>query len=215
MRPPIYVFGAKGGKRPPIIAHHLVFTGYGHWLGNDLRGSGSTELREEKFEPLGPVHFGRKRQQPLRDELRAFFRAANPLLKFDKLWFREKERVILRNAFAEVVKDFGYTLYACALCSNHAHLVVRRHKDDAATIWSTFAGANADWMRKSGIVPREHPVWSDRPYAMFCTSCHGVRGRIDYVEQNPLKERLPAQKYDFVVPYDDWPYHKGSRARQP
>ena len=46
--------------RPAIIGHHLIWTFYGHWLANDLRGSGSEQLREEKFAPLGPVHQGRK-----------------------------------------------------------------------------------------------------------------------------------------------------------
>ncbi len=30
--------------RPSVIAHHLIWTLYGHWLPNDLRGSGSTEF---------------------------------------------------------------------------------------------------------------------------------------------------------------------------
>jgi hypothetical protein len=61
-----------------VIAHHHVFHGYGHWLSNDLRGSGSTELRQEKFADLGPVHTGRKaeHEQPAREELRAFYREA-------------------------------------------------------------------------------------------------------------------------------------------
>lgn len=42
-----------------VIAHHLVMTLYGHWLPNDLRGSGSEELRNPELEELGPIHFGR------------------------------------------------------------------------------------------------------------------------------------------------------------
>lgn len=29
-----------------IIAHHLILHGYGHWLPNDPRGSGSREIRQ-------------------------------------------------------------------------------------------------------------------------------------------------------------------------
>ena len=36
-----------------IIAHHLVHHAYGHWLADDIRGSGSKEIRQEKFEELG------------------------------------------------------------------------------------------------------------------------------------------------------------------
>ena len=44
--------------RPQVIASHLNFMGYAHWLANDLRGSGSTELRSPALKTLGPVHFG-------------------------------------------------------------------------------------------------------------------------------------------------------------
>jgi hypothetical protein len=33
--------------RQSIITHHLIWTLYGHWLPNDLRGSGSAEIRDE------------------------------------------------------------------------------------------------------------------------------------------------------------------------
>ena len=75
-----------------VIAHHLVLGGYGHWLGNDPRGSGSTEVRAEKFEDLGPVHFGRKRDQPSRAEIRDFYREAEPRLEYSMLWFDERAR---------------------------------------------------------------------------------------------------------------------------
>jgi hypothetical protein len=38
-------------------------------------------------------------------------------------------------------------------------------------------------------------------------------GRIDYVEQNPVKEKLPPQEWAFVVPYDNFPFHKQAAAQ--
>jgi hypothetical protein len=35
-----------------------------------------------------------------------------------------------------------------------------------------------------------------------------VWGRIDYVEEKPLKEKLSAQEWHFVTPYDNFPFHK-------
>jgi hypothetical protein len=32
--------------RPMIIGHHLIWILYGHWLPNDLRGSGSSRVEE-------------------------------------------------------------------------------------------------------------------------------------------------------------------------
>ena len=75
-----------------IIAHHLVWHAYGMWLSNDVRGSGSTEIRDDKFKELGPIHFGRKKDQPSREELKDFYKLANPLLNFEPIWFDPAKR---------------------------------------------------------------------------------------------------------------------------
>jgi hypothetical protein len=83
-------FGASPQDAPRaarVIAHHLVITGYGHWLPNDIRGSGSAEIKQEKLEQLGPIHYGRKRSQPSREQIRKFFREAEPLLEFDRIGY--------------------------------------------------------------------------------------------------------------------------------
>ena len=41
-----------------IIAHHLVLMGYGHWLPNEIRGSGSGEIRKELLRELGRFIWG-------------------------------------------------------------------------------------------------------------------------------------------------------------
>src|SRR5947209_8235910 len=82
-----------------VIAHHLILTGYGHWLPNDPRGSGSLEIKDEKLEALGPIHHGRKRAQPPRSELKAFYREANELLEFQPFWFDRAKRQALADAF--------------------------------------------------------------------------------------------------------------------
>jgi len=41
--------------RRVILAAHLVFTGYAHWLPNDLRGRGSDAIRKDEIKPLGDI----------------------------------------------------------------------------------------------------------------------------------------------------------------
>src|SRR3972149_2995973 len=120
--------GHSLARRPAIIAHHLIWTLYGHWLANDLRGSGSTELREQKFAPLGPIHEGRKpaHLQPTRDDLRAFYRQAEPLLDFPRFWIDDAKRQAIGREVAEVIAERKYTVWACAILSNPAHPVIRR-----------------------------------------------------------------------------------------
>lgn len=128
-------------RRPAIIAHHLIWTLYGHWLPNDLRGSGSDELYDEKFVPLGPIYHGRKpaRSQPTRKERREFHRQAGALLNFPRFWIDDAKRQSIRDAFAKVIAERKYTAWGCAIRSNHAHMVIRRHRDDVLTTWGALA----------------------------------------------------------------------------
>ena len=97
-------------RRQVILASHLVWHGYGHWLPNDLRGSGSTEIRKEELGDIGDIHFGRKRQQPSREELREFYRNANPQLEFEPFWFDAKMRQTMVKHSDCAVEAKGYTV---------------------------------------------------------------------------------------------------------
>lgn len=192
------------GAKPPrrvILASHLIFTGYAHWLSNDPRGSGSTETRKDELKELGEIHSGRKAIQPPRDELQKFFRDAKPKLDHDQIWFREEMRRMIGGAFGAVVNKRGYTLWGCGVCSNHAHVVARTHRDRSEVIWEHFADAARDALRAAGMVPADHPVWSHRPYKVFLYAPAEVRQRITYVEQNPVKEGLSQQQWEFVQTY--------------
>ena len=189
-----------------IIAHHLVLTLYGHWLSNDLRGSGSTETRKPELDQLGPVHFGRKKVQPPKKDVKAFYARANPLLDFPVFWMDHAKRQAVADAFARAAGEFGYTVWACAILWNHAHLLVRRHRDPGHTIWDVFAATARDAVRVFPDVGAEHPVWSTRPYVVFIYDPPGVRGRVRYIGDNPEKEGLPRQHHPFVLPYNGWPF---------
>lgn len=188
--------------RRTIIASHLVFHGYGHWLSNDPRGSGSETIRKEELKDLGEIHHGRQRVQPPRDQLREFYKDARPLLDHELIWFRTaRMRQVIAEAFGRAAADRGYTLWACAVCSNHGHAIARTHRDRAEVIWQHLADAARDALRAAQLVPPNHPVWSHRPYKVFLRTPDDVVGRIDYVGDNPGKEGLPRQRWDFVQPY--------------
>lgn len=196
--------------RESIIGHHLIWTLYGHWLVNDLRGSGSKEIRNEKFEELGLIYQGRKPQhlQPTREELREFHKQAAPLLQFQTFWLDAAKRQVVGGVFGEVIARKGYTVWACAVLSNHAHLVIRRHRDDALTMWHTFADAIRLRLREYLEIGANHPVFSERPYKVFLKNPAEVRSRVIYVERNPEKEGLSRQEYLFVQAYNNWPFHR-------
>src|SRR5207247_2100386 len=106
----------RGEKRAPaprparrvILAAHLILTGYGHWLSNDPRGSGSTETRKDWLKELGEIHHGRKLVQPSRKGLSEFYQEAEPRLDHPVIWFSERVRRVIAEAVGRVAREHGY-----------------------------------------------------------------------------------------------------------
>jgi|SRR6185437_173353 len=188
-----------------LIASHIVISGYGTWLSNDPRGSGSEQTRKKELDELGPVHRGRKQIQPPRKELRNFYREAEPLLDFPVLWLDEAQRIAIGAGIGHVVRENNYTVWACAVCRNHMHILVRRHRDMDTVIRDKIANGGRAALLQASNIDAAHPVWSSRPYAVFLNSPAEVVSRVDYIWENPLKEGLAEQHWDFVTPYDGWP----------
>jgi REP element-mobilizing transposase RayT len=188
-----------------ILAHHLIFTGYGHWLPNDPRGSLSPEIRKAELEDLGPIHYGRKPVQPSRREIWEFYQAAEERLDYPVLWFERDARHVLGEAFGTVVRREGLTCYACAVLADHAHLLVRRHRRTAKEMISLFKTASARALLAGGHVPTEHPVWSHNDYVAYKDSPASIRATIAYILGNLAKHKVERQDWDFVKPYDGWP----------
>ena len=191
-----------------VIAYHLIWTAYGTWLPNDPRGSGSRDVHTPELAELGPVHYGRKKTQPRRSEVRAFCANAEELLEYPIVRFDSDQRAAIGNIFADVVRERRYTCYACAIMPDHAHLVIRKHRDTAEQMIGNLQGASRTWLRSSGAAAEEHPVWTRNGWKVFLNSPADVRSRIRYVNGNPRKEGLSAQDWTFVVEYDNWPFHK-------
>jgi hypothetical protein len=127
-------------SRTVIAAHHILML-YGHWGVNDPRGSGSREIIDSKFESLGEIHHGRKphHEQPSRDELRAFHQQHRELLNFPVFWIDQAMAQAIACAVSETINQQRYTCYACAICSNHLHLVIRTHKHKALEQWNNLS----------------------------------------------------------------------------
>jgi len=199
-----------GVARRTVIAHHLILTAYGHWLPNDPRGSGSEFVRKGSLSRLGAIHQGRKRHQPPRSELKAFYSDAESLLEYETIWFDAAKRQAVAEAFARVVEDERYTCWGCAILQNHAHLCIRRHRDSGKEMWSRLANAAADGLRFFAGISNDHRIWSERPYTVFLYTPEDINRTIRYIESNCRKHNLPPQRLDFVTPYDNWPLHKRS-----
>jgi REP element-mobilizing transposase RayT len=135
-----------------------------------------------------------------------FWNRARPRLEHPLLWFDDATRQAIGAAFGEVIERERYTAWACAVLSNHAHLCIRRHRDDGHRMWRNLAEHTRQKLRLFADVAADHPIWSERPYVVFLYAPSDVRTRIRYIEGNPAKEGLPPQSWPFVKRYDGWPF---------
>ena len=188
-----------------VIAHHLILTGYGHWLPNDPRGSMSRDFRAGELMSLGPLHGGRKKVQPSSTELKSFYREARSKLEHAPIWFDPAKRQVIAEAFSAVSTSKRYTCFACAILSNHAHLVIRKHREQAEEMISTFGKESAKCLRRLADVPQNHPVWSSNCFKKFLNTADDVERTSRYVRDNPAKEGLDPQDFPWVKRYrDEW-----------
>jgi hypothetical protein len=104
-----------------------------------------------------------------------------------------------------------YHVYACSILPQHVHLVLGRHHYRVETMVRLLKAAAttelirdnrhplANWPGADGVLPSP---WARRCWKVFLDDVEGVARAIEYVENNPLKERKRRQRWSFVVPYN-------------
>jgi REP element-mobilizing transposase RayT len=187
-----------------IIGHHLIWSAYGYWLPNDVRGSSSHGIRVEKVAALGPLHYGRKPVQPPPAEIREFLKMADEVLEHRRYEFKQDEVLLLGNAIGETIAEREYTFYAAALMPDHVHLLVRRHRDHAEEMIQFFQEKSKAHLIEHNLRPVNHPVWGGPGWKVFQNTPEQMASTIEYIRRNPLKIGWPEQVWDFVTPYGDW-----------
>jgi REP-associated tyrosine transposase len=89
---------------------------------------------------------------------------------------------------------------------DHVHLVLERHRMDVERLVIQLKGAATRRLAVEGLHPFTREDGNAKCFArgqwkVFLDSDEDVLRAIRYVEQNPEKERLTAQRWEFVTPY--------------
>src|SRR5262245_32906239 len=187
-----------------VVGYHLIWTAYGWWLPNDPRGSNSHEIRVERIAELGELHEGRKPIQPLPAELRAFYDKARAVLRHELLTFTDADVAILAESFAAVIREAGYTCYACAIMPDQADALMRRHRDRSETMMERLQETSRGALIAAGRRPAEHPVWGGPGWKVFLNTRADMERIVRYIRDNPVKIGRPVQEWPFVTPYNGW-----------
>ncbi len=195
-----------------VIASHVILSAYGFWLPNDPRGSWSEFVGAwELFRAAGrATKTDSRRSVAGASHNRTARLAAKASLKYPPVSFDEQQRATVGAGFGRFCASRGLVMLACAVLPEHVHLVMTRHRyavEQAATL---LKGAASRALEEAGIhplarFPRRHgrlaTCWSRGEWKVFLTEAEHVARAVEYVEQNPIKEGLPQQRWPFVR---DW-----------
>ena len=187
-----------------MIASHLIFSAYGHWLPNDPRGSWSDYVRNRKLLAFGNATTVQTRKSLAHVPHNATSRLqAKESLQYSPVQFSGLQARTIGRGFTQAVAESGYRVYACAIMPTHVHVVMANHIHSPKRIVGHLKGRATHHLNTEELHPLANQAspWSVGSWVVFLDDDESVIHAIDYVCANPAKEGLPLQKWPFVVPY--------------
>ena len=87
---------------------------------------------------------------------------------------------------------------------DHAHLIIRKHRDRAETMIEKFQNESREEMTRAKRRAVDHPVWGGKGWKVFLDTRQDVERIVEYIRQNPVKINRPVQDWDFITEYNGW-----------
>ena len=144
---------------PKTIGYMLTWTTYGTWLPGDYRGyvvNGKTLPGSDKI-------LERNRQK-------------SPAVKLTKQERKTVEQTILAEA-----KEIDQQVESLTVCSNHVHLLVRRHTQSIEEVVSRYKSMTTRALWQKG---RKGRVWTKGYDKRFCFTKQDIATRTTYIEKH-------------------------------
>ncbi|MFN3166495.1 MAG: transposase [Phycisphaeraceae bacterium] len=207
-----------GGTRPPantvfshreipMIAFHTIVSAYGFWLPNDPRGSWSNYVGSQELHRFGGdatrtnttqsvasrPHDARKR------------RSAKALIKHPPVRFDGEQARSIAGGFHDVADDAKYQVLALAVMPTHLHAVIGAHPREPSRIIGHLKRGATDRLIDDGVHPCltggwiTHSCWAKQAWAVYIGEETHLRRAIRYVENNPIQDGMPRQRWRFVA----------------
>ena len=195
-----------------ILAYHVIFGAYGFWLPNDPRGSWSDFVGSWDLYRYGPAtktdcpHSVAHHEHDIQQRL-----AAKKALKYSPVEFTGIQARAVGRGFANYVQSSGLVVRACAILPDHVHLVVDRFRCNVEQVVIQLKGEATAQLLAEGLHPfgqlrdrkgRPPKCWARGEWSVFLDTEEEVARAIQYVEQNPVKEGKPLQRWPFVTPLE-------------
>lgn len=194
-----------------IAAYHLIFGAYGFWLPNDPRGSWSTFVGSWELYRYGGRATKTTETQSLayREHDHAQRMAAKLRLKRPPILFSGVQARAIGRSFSNYCWRRGVSVFACAILPDHIHLVTGPLPMKPEHFVIQLKGAATRKLVEEKLHPFAHLCGrGGRPPKCFARGewkvfldPEDVPNAVCYVEENPEKEGLRRQHWNFVVPY--------------
>lgn len=193
-----------------MIGAHLVLSAYGFWLPNDPRGSWSKYVGSQKLYAFGPATPTTERRSLAHDEHSVQLRfAAKEALKYPPVRFNEEQVRAVGAGFGQYLQKSDWPVWACAILPDHVHMVVGEHRLSYSQLAVQLKGEAVKMLVAQGCHPMAcyaeggnlPKVFARGEWMVHLHREGQVHHAIDYTQDNLSREGLPAQRWDFVVPY--------------
>jgi REP element-mobilizing transposase RayT len=194
-----------------VLAYHLIITAYGFWLPNEPRGSWSDVVRSFELLQFGPATKVDSTESvahtPYDPDLK---RRMTEALAHKPVEFSGVQARAIARGFADYCERSGLIVPACSIMKRHTHLVVMRHTCDIEQVARLLKGAATSQLKKEALHPfKDEPYangnlpspWTRHCWAPFLWTADDIRRAIKYVKNNPVKDGLREQHWNFVTEY--------------
>ncbi len=185
-----------------VLAYHVIFGAYGFWLPNDPRGSWSNFVGSWDLFRYGPAtKTDSIKSVAAKKHDREMRLRAKQNLKYPAVRFSSEQIRTIAGGFQTAKSEGGYKIHACAILSDHVHLVICRHGRKIEQVVGHLKSRATRSLTLSGLRPGKGPVWAKGSWNPYLNSREDTVRSIKYVENNPVREGRTPQSWEFIDNY--------------
>jgi REP element-mobilizing transposase RayT len=193
-----------------VHGYHVIMGLYGFWLPNDPRGSWSEFVGAWELLRFGQTTRRHDRTAYITPEERRQREAAKAALKYPPVELTGRQARAVGRGFASFCEKRRLAVWACSILPEHVHLVIARFRYEVEKVANLLKGAATRQLRNEGLDPMQgchtrrgqtRSSWARGQWNVYLDTEEAICNAIRYVEQNPMKEGKPPQRWSFVTAF--------------
>jgi len=191
-----------------IVGYHIIIEMYGFMLTNDSRASWSQFVGSWELYRYGRITKFIQRRSLVYNEIDSSCRlSTKQKLRYPPVLLTGVQARAVGRGFAAYFDSSQFPAWACAILPDHIHLVVGRGGYDLEVLVNGLKGQATRVLKEEGIHPLSAfdrgngrvPKCFTRGAWASCLDKKNIFEAIKYVEEIPVKEGLPQQRWSFVT----------------